>query len=113
MNYLLPYDFVLRYLYPIRPTIRKLYGCYALYLNRKMMLFLRHKELQPEFNGVFVATQPMYFEALENELHISHMVFDLGGEHSWIFISEDLEDFEKIVMKACELIKASDERIGH
>jgi hypothetical protein len=41
------------------------------------------------------------------------MEFDLDGmENSWIFISEDLDDFEQKVKKACKMIKAGDERIG-
>lgn len=113
MNYLLPFDFILRYLYPVRPTIRKMFGCYALYHEKKMILFLREKETQIEFNGVFVATQPAYFKELQKELHTSRMEFDLdGSQESWIFISEDLDDFEEKVQKACNMIKAGDERIG-
>ncbi len=77
------------------------------------MLLLRDRQNQPEFNGVFVATQPMFFDTLQNEIHVSSMNFDLdGAPHTWIFLSEDLEDFNEKVKKACELIKAGDERIG-
>jgi len=113
MNYKVPYDFVLRMLYPVRPSIRKMLGGYALHHEKKWMLFLREKDTQPEFNGVFVATHPEYFAALQQEIHHSKMVFDLdGSKDSWIFISEDLDDFEAKVQKACNLIKAGDERIG-
>jgi len=41
------------------------------------------------------------------------MEFDFdGSKNSWIFISEDLNDFEQLVKKACELIKAGDDRLG-
>jgi hypothetical protein len=41
------------------------------------------------------------------------MEFDLDGdEKSWIFISEDLDDFEQKVKKACEMARSGDERIG-
>lgn len=113
MNYQVPYDFVLRELYPFRPTIRKMLGCYALMKNKEILMLLRDKETQLEFNGVFVATSPEYFEALQQEIHISKMEFDLDGEeNSWIFISEDLDDFEQKVKKACEMIKNGDVRIG-
>ncbi len=112
-NFTIPYQFVLRYLYPVRPIIRKMFGCYALYHQHKMIFFLRDKSLQPEFNGVFLATQPQFITALQNEIHHSKMQFDLDGStDSWIFISEDLEDFERRVKAACELIKTGDERIG-
>ena len=41
------------------------------------------------------------------------MEFDFdGSKNSWIFISEDLPDFEQKVELACELVKQGDERIG-
>lgn len=113
MNYNVPYQFVLKELYPIRPQIKKMLGCYSLILNKKILLLLRDKEENPEYNGVFVATQPEHFKSLQNEIHTSRMEFDLdGSKDSWIFISEDLEDFEMKVAKACTLIKNKDQRIG-
>lgn len=76
-------------------------------------MLLRERENEPEFNGIFVATQPEYFDDLQDEIHVSNMIFDLDGvPHSWIFLSEDLEDFDKKVKKTCEMIRANDERIG-
>jgi hypothetical protein len=113
MSYEIPYDFVLKELYPFRPKIKKLLGSYALMREDNILLLLRDKETQPEFNGVLVATRPEHFETLQKEVHISRMEFDVDGEtKTWIFISEDLDDFEAKVKKACEMIKAGDERIG-
>ena len=97
----------------MRPRIVKMLGGYALYVEKKMILFLRDRNTQLEFNGVFVATQPEHFSALQREIHTSKMDFDFDGSHnSWIFISEDLDAFEEKVKKACEMIKSGDERIG-
>ncbi len=113
MNYTIPYSFTLQYLYPIRPRVQKMLGGYALFLEKKMLFFLRDKETQLEFNGVFVATQPEFFKDLQDEIHASKMEFDLDGSvDSWIFISEDLNDFEQKVKIACELVKKGDTRIG-
>jgi hypothetical protein len=114
MSYLLPYDFVIRALYPVRPKVKKMLGGYALYLNKKLILFLRDRtNVSPEFNGVFVATVPEFFKELQQEIHTSRMDFDFdGSKDSWIFISEDLPDFEQKVALACELIKKGDDRIG-
>jgi hypothetical protein len=113
MTYQVPYDFVLRQLHPFKTTKRKMLGGYALMANRKVLLFLRESPTTPEFNGVFVATVPEFFEELQQEIHTSKMAFDLdGSKNTWIFISEDLEDFEEKVKKACELIKNGDQRIG-
>lgn len=113
MNYKVPYDFAIRYLYPLRPQIKKMLGCYGLFVNKKLLLLLRNRNNQPEFNGIFVATQPQFFDSLQNDIHVSHMLFDIDGvPHTWVFLSEDLPDFDEKVKKACELIKAGDERIG-
>jgi hypothetical protein len=113
MNYKLPYNFILSLLYPARPTVRKMLGCYGLYVEGKLVMLLRDKENQPEFNGVFIATQPKFFDALSSELHSSNMEFDIdGAPHTWIFISEDLNDFSDKLKLAAELVKKGDERIG-
>lgn len=113
MNYKVPYDFILQLLYPIRPTIKKMFGCYGLYHNKRLLFLLREREERIEFNGVFIATQPQYFDALENEIHISRMEFDLDGTaHSWLFLSEDLADFDEKIALTCNMVKAGDERIG-
>jgi hypothetical protein len=113
MNYKLPYDFILRYLYPVRPSIRKMLGGYAMLLGENIILLLRERENQPEFNGVFVPTTPEFFDELSNEIHSSNMEFDIDGmPHTWIFISEDISGFHEVLQKACKLIKAGDERIG-
>lgn len=113
MNYKVPYSYILSFLYPLRPKIKKTLGCYGLMLGDKLVMLLRERENHPEFNGVFISTQPQYFDELTKELHSSNMEFDIDGHHhTWIFISEDLEDFDEIVKRAAELIKKGDERIG-
>lgn len=114
MSYILPYEFTLQKLYPVRPKIKKLLGGYGLYLNNKLIIYLREQEtLMPEFNGVYIATVPEFYEELQKEIHTSRMEFDFdGSKNSWIFISEDLPDFEHKVELACDLVKQGDERIG-
>lgn len=113
MGYQVPYDFVLQALYPLRPRVVKMLGGYGLYREKTLLLFLRNGENQPEFNGVFIATHPPYFASLQKDIHESKMEFDLDGStDSWIFVSEDLNDFEAKVNTACALIKAGDVRIG-
>lgn len=113
MNYSIPYDFILQSLYPVRLKVVKMLGGYGLYQGKLLLFFLRDRETELEFNGVFVATQPQYFAELQKEIHHSKMEFDLDGSiDSWIFISEDLDDFKEKVNKACELVKRDDVRIG-
>src|SRR5687768_14129828 len=113
MLYELPYSFVLKELFPVRPIIKKMLGGHLLYAGGKLILFLRERDNQPEFNGVFIANKPEHFGALKKKIHDSKMEFDLDGtKDSWIFISEDLVDFEEKVKKACLMVKNGDERIG-
>ena len=66
MSYLVPYEFTLQKLYPVRPKIKKLLGGYGLYLNNKLIIYLREQEtLMPEFNGVYIATVPEFYEELQ------------------------------------------------
>ena len=88
-------------------------GCYALIDNNKILFLLRERDNQPEFNGLFVATQPQYYDQLEQEIHNSTMEFNIDGlHHSYLFLSEDLDDFDEKIKKVCEMIKAGDVRIG-
>ena len=113
MNYTIPYNFILKLLHPVRPKVIKMLGGYALYQDRRLLFFLRERSTELEFNGVFVATQPQFYGELQKEIHHSKMEFDLdGSKDSWIFISEDLDDFEDKVKEACELVKKDDVRIG-
>ena len=113
MNYTIPYDFILQSLYPVRLKVVKMLGGYGLYQEKRLLFFLRDRDSELEFNGVFVATQPGFYEELQKEIHHSKMEFDFDGSHnSWIFISEDLDDFTEKVNKACELVKKDDLRIG-
>ncbi len=108
-----PYDFVLQYLHPVKPRVVKMLGGFALKIDQKMIMFLRNRNNHPEFNGVFIATHPAFFSELQKEIHTSRMEFDLDGSYdSWIFISEDLDDFDAKVKTACELVKNGDMRIG-
>lgn len=113
MKFHLPYHFLLKELYPVRPVIRKMLGGYALLVDKKVFLLLREAATNPEFNGVFIAVLPEFYDEMKIEIHNSRMEFDLdGSKNSWIFISEDLPDFKEKVIKACTLIKNNDKRIG-
>lgn len=113
MNYELPYSFVLKELFPFRPKIRKMLGGYALMNPPHLYMLLRETEDYPEYNGVYVATDPAFFPALQEEIHRSRMEVQLDGmDDSWIFISEDLDDFESKVKKACAMIREGDVRLG-
>ncbi len=111
--YNVPYAFILKALYPIRPTIKKALGGYFLFVHKKLLIFLRERDTYADFNGVFVAVLPEYLSELEAEINLKHTEFDLDGtKDGWLFINEDLDDFETKCTLICEMIKQTDTRIG-
>ncbi|MBX2930859.1 MAG: hypothetical protein KF781_02800 [Chitinophagaceae bacterium] len=113
MSYQVPYTFVLKALYPIRPTIRKMLGGYGLSINKKLVLLLRDSNINMQYNGVYVAALPEFYTELLEEIQVNKTDVDIdGSKNSWLFISEDLIGFEQKVELACSLIKSEDERIG-
>lgn len=112
-NYQIPYTFILKALYPKKLKVARKFGGYVLYEKDTVYFFLRNIEFNPEYNGVYVATTVEHFNYLQEHLHKSFMEVDLDGEdNTWIFLSEDLEDFETKVEQACNLLKNNSGLIG-
>lgn len=108
-----PFSFVFDYLYPKEPRIKPMFGCYALYLDRKIVLILRKRKVHPEANGVWLATAKEHHSSLK-KLFPSMRSIGLLGEQptNWQVLPETSTDFESSVIKACELIVKGDPRIG-
>ncbi len=114
----IPYVFILDYLVDVDIVIKPMFGGYGVYSDGKLCLFLLNREKPligsggaTMYNGVYIAAtsdnvkelKPM-FDKAEFEL--------LKDRKVWMFISETLDEFERYVIKACELINARDRRIG-
>jgi hypothetical protein len=109
----IPFAFILDYLYPIVPRVNPMFGCYALYSGEKIILIVRERENHPEDNGVWVATQQEFHASLKKELPSLRTIQVLGEkETQWQCIPADSVTFETEVIRACELIKQGDKRIG-
>ncbi|HMJ09382.1 MAG TPA: hypothetical protein VK468_10280 [Pyrinomonadaceae bacterium] len=114
----IPYPFILDHLINIDPIIKPMFGCYGIYSDGKLCLFLMNRERplarrkgNPMQKGVYIAstaadmsTLSYVFEKAEFEMLKSGKV--------WIFVSETLPEFEDHTIRACELISARDPRIG-
>jgi hypothetical protein len=113
----IPFVFVLDYL-PDDIVIKPMFGCYGIYSNGRLCLFLMNRErplirheAEPMQNGVYIATTEGYVAELKrifSEAEFEH----LKAGKIWIFVSETLPEFEPNVIKACEMIAAGDARIG-
>lgn len=109
----LPFEFILDYLYPVVPVIKPMFGCYALYTGDRIILILREREDHPEDNGVWIATSSEHHTSLKKEFPSLRSIQLLGTkETQWQLIPADAGDFEQAAIRACELVKKGDKRIG-
>ena len=109
----IPFDFVLEELYSLDPIVRPMFGCYALYVQNKIVLILRLREDHSDDNGVWIATERIHHDSLQSEFP-SMRTIRLFGESvsSWQNLPYEADDFEASVLRACELIRKNDPRIG-
>lgn len=109
----IPFRFVFDYLYPEQPRVKMMFGCYALYLGKRLVLILRHRESHPEINGVWLATSREHHPSLRKIFPSLCSIGILGKDPTnWQMIPETSHDFESSVIKACELVVKHDPRIG-
>ncbi|MGP8215952.1 MAG: hypothetical protein ACLQQ4_10345 [Bacteroidia bacterium] len=112
----IPFYFVVDYLVPAEPRVRPFFGCYSVYIGDKIIFVLRDKKTYPECNGVWIATSHEHHKSLKKELPSMCSVTVLndgaGRDTGWQMLRADDDNFEPLVIKACELILHGDPRIG-
>ncbi len=97
----------------IHPTVRPMFGCYAVYVSEKLVLILRQRNDYTDDNGVWLAAAHEHHPSLKKEFPCMRSVRLLGAvETVWQNIPVDDDDFEELVLKACALIVKGDVRIG-
>ena len=108
-----PYQFVLDELFPIRPSIRRMFGFTYVYLDDKLILSLRDSVKHRKFNGVWLYTLAENIESLRREFpSLPRRSFWRSGKNGWIILASTLDDFEEYAFRACELILRGDQRLG-
>jgi hypothetical protein len=110
----IPFEFVLDELSALDPYTKPMFGCTAIYVDQKIVLILRERPQHLRDNGVWIATTIDHHESLKKDLPSMRTieVFETRGPSGWQIIPMDSETFEEEVLKACELIKKDDPRIG-
>lgn len=108
----IPFDFVLEQLYPENVEIRPMFGCFALYVRNKIVLILRQKKAAVSDNGVWLATEKEHHQSLKTIFPSMRPIKVFGGNGNWQNLPADANDFEEMVILACEMIRHRDERIG-
>jgi hypothetical protein len=108
-----PFEFVLEAIAAVSPRTRSMFGCVAVYVKEKIVLFLRDKSGSPADNGVWLATTVEHHASLRREFPHMRSIELFGKEvTSWQVLPADASDFEESALRACELILARDPRIG-
>ena len=107
-----PFEFVLEQLYSVDVDIRPMFGCFALYVNNKIVLILRKKMDFVADNGVWLATNKEHHSSLKQLFPSMRSIKVFGKESNWQNLPDDANDFEEMVLQACELIRRGDNRIG-
>jgi hypothetical protein len=111
----IPFDFVLDYLIPLDVTVKPMFGLWAIYVKKNIVLILKQRKDHPDSNGVWVATNHVHHQSLKNDLPSLCSIptyYDGIRETEWQMLLVDADDFEASVRKVCELIKHKDHRIG-
>jgi hypothetical protein len=109
----IPHAFVLDAITALSPKTRPMFGCLAVYVADKIVLILRDKPGQTADNGVWLATTKEHHESLRLEFPNMRSIQVLGRDVTgWQVLPVDAPDFEDGALRACDLILASDRRIG-
>lgn len=110
-----PFEFVLDYLQPKEIRIKPMFGLWAIYVGEKIVLMLRNRKVNPEINGVWVATTHVHHQSLKKALPLLRSIStysDDWKESEWQLIPLDSTEFEETVRQVCDWIKRGDPRIG-
>jgi hypothetical protein len=107
-----PFEFILDELQPMRPLVKQMFGFTYVSVGDRLMLLLRNRTNQPQFNGVWVATSEDHFESLQKEFPVSPAWLVAFAKKQWLLIPINAEELEEYSLKACELILNGDVRVG-
>lgn len=108
-----PYEFVLDAIAAAAPLTKPMFGCLAVYVEDKIVLVLRDKPDGSADNGVWLATTKEHHASLVREFPNMRSIRVLSQSVTgWQVLPADASDFEESALRACELVLASDPRIG-
>lgn len=110
----IPFDFVIEELAELQPIVKPMFGCYAIYIEDKIVMILREKKDKTKRDdGFWLATQIENHGALK-KIFPSIRSIELFGTPptAWQTLSVSSKDFEDSVLRACELIREGSPLIG-
>lgn len=108
-----PFEFILEALGNAVTNIKPMFGAYGIYQNEKILMILRKKEKYDNDTGMWLGIPDEFVPEIKKEIPELRDLEMFGtGPTAWQVLGEDLENFESVAMKICDLILAKDLRIG-
>lgn len=108
-----PFPFVLEELFPVRPTVKQMFGFTHIYLGERLVCSLRDSAKQSATNGMWLYTTVDQIESLSKEFpELPRRNVWRSGKNGWVILSSKLTVFEEYALRACELILRGDRRVG-
>lgn len=90
-----------------------MFGALAVYVGDKIVFILSDHTKDRAANGVWIAVSPEHEAALRTLLPNAGQVRILGKDiRGWLLLSSDAGDFEESSLRACELVRNRDQRVG-
>jgi TfoX/Sxy family transcriptional regulator of competence genes len=86
---------------------KPMFGCLAVYLHGRMMLLL--SEGDEPWNGLLIPTDHRFHESIKAEFKdvVQHPVLK-----KWLYLPENIEDFELVAENIVHAVHKDDERFG-
>ncbi|ODS33030.1 MAG: hypothetical protein SCARUB_01849 [Candidatus Scalindua rubra] len=87
---------------------KSMFGCRGCYIHGRLVLVLASRGKKP-WKGVLLPTEKKYHKSLMNEFPnlIVHPILQ-----KWLYLSEDMEEFEELTLNLVDLVVQDDYRIG-
>lgn len=109
----IPFEFVLEELAPLKPRVKAMFGCHAIYVGERIVFILRMRDDFVDDNGVWFATVPQYHESLREDFpSLRHIRLFGGRPTTWQNLPLEADDFEESVYRACARVLKGDPRFG-
>lgn len=108
---MIPFEFILDFLYPLPVRTKKMFGNVAIYVGEKIVLATRHNQENPLDNGIWVGTKVEHHDVLFQQFP-SLRKLETYKIKSWLLLPESANDFETAASDLAVLIKNGSPLIG-
>lgn len=107
----MPHEFILDYLFPLEPQVKRMFGNHSIYIGPKIYLATRKREKNPLDDGIWIGTSFEHHKSLKTQFPsiINLRIYKIK---KWLLLPVTAANFEEVAIEICELIKAGDPRIG-